>query len=98
MYPKRSFAPGGSYKPSLNGYGGGNKKTGLATNGIGVLALNDRYIKINAYTTPRQRQMVFAVNQLGGVGVGRSQFTTASSYARPDGVRRFKPFMFRWKV
>ncbi len=97
MYPKRSFAPGGGYKATVNGYGGGKKKSGLATHGIGVLGTNVRAMKINAYTTPMQRRMIFSVNQLGGVGVGRSQFSNASTYAHPDGVRRFKPYLFNWK-
>jgi hypothetical protein len=97
MYPKRSFAPGGGYRASLNGYGGGNKKAGIPTNGIGKLALNDRFIKINAYTSTMQRRMVFSTNTLGGVGVGHSQFSNSTTYAHPDGVRRFKPYLFNWK-
>ena len=97
-YNKRGFSPGGSYKASVNGYGGGDKKCGLATHGVGVLGLNERFMKINAYVPPRQRQMIFCgTNMLGGVGVARGQFLSALSAAKPDGVRACKPYMFKWK-
>ena len=32
--------------------------------------------------------IVFCMNQLGGVGATRSQFGTATSAAKPDGVQR----------
>jgi hypothetical protein len=38
--------------------------------------------------------MVYAQNQLGGIGAGRSMFNTSNTYARPDGVKRFAPYFF----
>lgn len=97
-YNRRGFAPGGSYKANANGYGGGSKKSGLATNGIGVLGLNERFMKINAYVSPRQRQMVFCgTNMLGGIGAARSQFSSGLSAAKPDGGSLCKAHLFRWK-
>jgi hypothetical protein len=52
------------------------------------------HVYINAINTPRQRQTVFSINMLGGVGAGKSQFNSAMSYAKPDGVRRYPPYFF----
>jgi hypothetical protein len=43
---------------------------------------------LNANGQNPTHNFVFCVNQLGGVGAGKSQFRTAGSAARADGVRR----------
>ena len=84
---------GTAAKQSKYGWGGGSKLQGLAR------MVDQRYssvnhVYINAINTPRQRQTVFSINMLGGVGAGKSQFNSAMSYAKPDGVRRYPPYFF----
>lgn len=72
--------------PNLN-TAGGSKKQGYASS-IGVTTWGSRAISINANGQNEKHDYVFCTNQLGGVGVGRSQFRTAGSAAKPDGVRK----------
>jgi hypothetical protein len=72
---------------SINGNSyGGDKKQGLVSY-VGKQNWANRDIKINANGQNKTRQVVFCMNQLGGVGAGRSQFNTATSVARPDAVK-----------
>ena len=66
---------------------GGNKKQGL-TSRVGLGPWADRAIQINANGSIRGRNMIFIVNQLSGVGRGKSQFNVPGSYATKDGVRK----------
>ena len=91
------FAASIGYKANANGYGGGDKKSGIGTNGIGRRGTIERFMQINAYSTPKQRQMIFCgTNMLGGVGVGRSQFSSGLSAAKPDGTNGCKAHLFKW--
>jgi hypothetical protein len=65
---------------------GGSKKQGLPPYG-GLNSWSNRTVKINANGSPEKRGFVFCMNQLGGVGAGKSQFNTATTFARPDGAR-----------
>ncbi len=65
---------------------GGNKKQGL-TSRVGLNSWSDRAVQINANGSVRGRNMIFVVNQLGGVGRGKSQFNVPGSYTNKDGVR-----------
>jgi hypothetical protein len=65
---------------------GGNKKQGL-TSTIGLDNWSSLAVKTNAYGSIKSRNMIFCVNQLGGVGAGHSQFNVGNNYARPDGVK-----------
>jgi hypothetical protein len=65
---------------------GGNKKQGL-TSRVGLNSWSDRAVQINANGSVRGRNMIFVVNQLGGVGRGKSQFNVPGSYVTKDGVR-----------
>jgi hypothetical protein len=67
--------------------GGGSKKQGIPPY-VGLNNWSNRAVKFNAYSDPVKREIVFCINQLGGVGAGKSQFRTANSYARKDGVKR----------
>ena len=78
----------------LYGYAGGSAKKQGLPKGVGHFHDVIRFMKSKAEGTARSRQTVFAVNMLGGVGAGRSQFRTANTYANPDGVRRFDPYYF----
>jgi hypothetical protein len=69
---------------NLNTSGGARKQGIPPYTGLDNWA--NRAVKINANGSPEKRRIVFCMNQLGGVGVGRSQFRTASSAAKPDGV------------
>jgi hypothetical protein len=72
---------------------GGNKKQGL-TSRVGLNPWSDRAVQINANGSVRGRNMIFVVNQLSGVGRGRSQFNVPGSYATKDGVRN-KSYLFK---
>ena len=71
--------------PNMN-TAGGNKKQGLVSR-VGLNSWSDRTIQINAHGSIRGRNMIFVVNQLGGVGRGKSQFNVPGSYTNKDGVR-----------
>jgi hypothetical protein len=77
---------------SVNGNsGGGSKKQGLAPL-VGLNLWCNQAVRFNANNgTKAQRTKVFCINQLGGVGAGKSQFNTGNSYARPDSVLRAAP-------
>jgi len=64
---------------------GGNKKQGIPSR-IGLNNWSNGVVQSQANGSVKGRNMIFCVNQLGGVGVGHSQFRVAGSYARPDGV------------
>jgi hypothetical protein len=65
---------------------GGNKKQGIPSS-VGLDNWADLAVRTNAYGSTKGRNMIFCVNQLGGVGAGRSQFNVGSNYSRPDGVK-----------
>jgi hypothetical protein len=72
---------------SVNGNSyGGDKKQGLVSY-VGKQNWVNREIKINANGQNNTRQVVFCMNQLGGVGANRSQFNTGTSAAKPDAVK-----------
>ena len=74
-------------KVSVNGNShGGDKKQGLVSS-VGLIHWSSRNILINA-NGQNDRNMVFCINQLGGVGANKSMFRTAASYARKDGVKK----------
>ena len=74
-------------KVSINGNsGGGDKKQGLVSS-VGLTYWSNRAILIHA-NGQNDRNMVFCVNQLGGIGANKSMFRTAGSYARKDGVKK----------
>ena len=66
--------------PNLN-TSGGDKKQGIATR-VGIDAWANLGYQTNANGIGRNQ--VFIMNQLGGVGVGRSMFNTA--YVQPRGL------------
>ena len=68
---------------------GGDKKQGFASL-VGVNSWSNRSILINANGQNKTHDVVFCMNQLGGVGAGKSQFGTATSAAKPDGVQKKK--------
>ena len=65
---------------------GGSKKQGL-TSRVGLNPWSDRSVQINANGSPMGRNKIFVMNQLGGIGVGKSMFNVPGSYAKKDGVR-----------
>jgi hypothetical protein len=73
---------------SINGNSyGGDKKQGLVPL-VGKQNWANRDVKINANGQNKSRYVIFCMNQLGGVGANRSQFSTATSYSRPDAVKK----------
>jgi len=70
---------------NVNTAGGSKKQGGPALVGLGNWS--NRNVSINANGQNKSRYFIFNMNQLGGVGAGKSQFNTGNSYARPDGVK-----------
>lgn len=69
---------------------GGNKKQGLAVKVDGSIDFNNRFIKTKAFG--KRRDVVFTMNQLGGVS--SSSFSSSShSYAIGGAVARKDPFL-----
>jgi len=97
VYRRVTMGATGGYKANRNGYGGGNKKVGIGTNGIGKRGTMERILKTDAYASHAARQVVYCgINMLGGIGVGRSQFQSGLSAARPDGSSGCKTFVFKF--
>jgi len=70
--------------------GGGIKKQGLVPK-IGLSNWASRAMLLHANGQNDSRNVVFCMNQLGGVGAGKSMFRTANSYARKGGVQKNAP-------
>ena len=68
---------------------GGNKKQGLAVKVDGSMNFNHQFIKTKAIGN--RRDVVFTMNQLGGVS--SSSFSSTHSYATSGGVHRKEPFL-----
>ncbi len=84
---------GSAAKQSRYGWGGGSKLQGLARH-VDQHHSVVNAVYTNAINSARTRQTVFSINMLGGVGAGKSQFSSGMSYAKPDGARRFAPYFF----
>jgi hypothetical protein len=67
--------------------GGGSKKQGLCSS-VGLDNWSIRQVQTHAVGTNVGRKTIFTINQLGGIGAGRSMFNTATSAAKPDGVHK----------
>jgi hypothetical protein len=81
------LASSSNYSVNVNlNTAGGSKKQGIPSS-VGLDTWANVAVKTNAYGTIKGRNMIFCVNQLGGVGAGHSQFNVGNNYARPDGVK-----------
>jgi hypothetical protein len=69
---------------------GGTKKQGLPWSLDGVVSFNRRHILIKA--VGNKRDVVFTMNQLGGVS-SSSFGSSSNSYAVGDGIRNIRPFV-----
>ena len=98
---KTSFSAGGAgstvYGVNVNlNTAGGSKKQGLPpfTNTSTPWAMRALLIKANS--TPYQRNTIYSMNQLSGVGRGKSEFNIGSAgISHPDGAKRTPPYQFR---
>lgn len=82
---------GGASKYNVNPWGnqgGGNKKQGLAPTTNKPVQFVLRAIKRRAYSTPEQRQRVFCINQIGGIGAVGAGNRSRTFASRADGVNR----------
>ena len=88
--------PGGSlYKVNCAiNTAGGARKSGLAST-LGRDHWSTSAIQMHGQVMAKDRNMIFCINQLGGVGAGKSQFRVANSFASPDGYKRCKPYAFK---
>ncbi len=85
-YSPKSLSRSSTNRPT----GGGNKKQDLVSRvGLGHWA-NDHVARL-ANGQNASRNVVFCMNQLGGVGAGKSMFRTANSYAKKSGIQRGAP-------
>jgi len=87
---------GGSSKFNVNPHlntAGGSRKEGL-TGRVGLGYRSDRKIQFKSSATPVQRNTIFCMNQLGGVGAGHSMFNVAGTYHRPDSAKRCTPYQY----
>ena len=75
--------------PSVNTFGG-NKKQGLPVS-VGLDPWSDRASR--TFSVGKNRNKLFIMNQLGGVGVGRSMFNV--NYTHKDGVKRDDIILFK---
>jgi hypothetical protein len=92
-----AFSAGGNYKASVNGYGGGSKKSGLGYDGIGIRGNLAVHLKTNANASIVKRNTIFCgTNMVGGVGVGRSVFG-GSGFMGTGGPRQCTPYVFQFK-
>jgi len=94
----RGFSAGGagltSRKVNVNlNTAGGDKKQGIAPR-VGIDHWANRAVQIEANGTVYGRNLIFYMNQLGGVGAGHSMFHVAGKYNRIGGVRRTAPYSF----
>ena len=72
---------------------GGNKKQGLArTVGLGMRTISG--ISHRTDSTPAQRNMIYSMSQLSGVGRGVSPFNIPGMYTKKDAGRTVAPFPF----
>lgn len=78
--------------PHLN-TAGGFRKEGL-TSRVGLGYRSDRRVRIKSSDTPYKRNLIFCMNQLGGVGAGHSMFRVAGKYNSPDGATRCEPYPY----
>ena len=72
---------------------GGDKKQGIASR-VGIDHWANRAVQTEANGTVYGRNLIFFMNQLGGVGAGHSMFQVAGKYSRPRGVRRTPTYSF----
>jgi hypothetical protein len=73
---------------------GGSKKQGIASR-VGVDHWANSAIQTEANGTVYGRNLIFHINQLGGVGAGHSMFHVAGKYNEPRGVRRIPTYSFK---
>ena len=95
---RANFSAGnaGSTKSGVNvnlNSAGGSKKQGIASR-VGLDHWANSAVQIEANGTVYGRNLIFHINQLGGVGVGHSMFHVASKYSKPRGVRRIPAYSF----
>jgi hypothetical protein len=53
-----------------------------------------RAVQIEANGTAYGRNLIFHINQLGGVGAGNSMFNVPGSFVQKRGIRRMAPYPF----
>jgi len=99
---KTAFSPGGAgsskyYNVNVNlNTAGGNKKQGIPPT-VGKDHWADSAIQIRAEGTAATRALIIAMNQLGGVGRGYSQFYSPN-ISNPRGPKRFESYVFNMKT
>ena len=88
---------GGSMSYNINvnlNSAGGSKKQGIPSR-VALGYRSNRAVQIEANGTVYGRNLIFHINQLGGVGSGHSMFNVAGSYSRPDAAKRLPPKPFK---
>jgi len=71
---------------------GGDKKQGLPPFANASTPWANRAMQIRAVGD--KRNVIFTLNQIGGVGRAMSQFKVGNGINNPDGVRRKAPYVY----
>ena len=72
---------------------GGDKKQGLPSR-VGLDNWANLSVQTFAVGSIQGRSTIFYMNQLGGVGRGKSPFSVASSFTQKRGAKRKLPMVF----
>jgi len=80
------FAGSSTYGVNINApSGGGNKKSGLIST-VGVSSLNISFVRTKTVGSAKERAKICFVNQLSGVGRGRSMFNVPGMFTNVHGA------------
>jgi len=87
----------GSTKSNVNinqNTAGGDKKQGIVSR-VGLNNWSNLAVQTNANGSPKGRRTIFFMNQLGGIGRGKSPFMVDGSFTKKRGAKRRMPFVFQ---
>jgi|LauGreDrversion4_2_1035121.scaffolds.fasta_scaffold714910_1 hypothetical protein len=73
---------------------GGDKKQGIPSR-VGLDNWANLAVQTEANGSVTGRSTIFYMNQLGGVGRGKSQFSVAGTYVQKRGAKRKLPMVFQ---
>lgn len=95
---RTGFSAGGAGLTSRNvnvnlNTAGGFRKQGIPSR-VALGYRSNRAVQIEANGTVYGRNLIFHINQLGGVGAGNSMFNVPGSFVQKRGVRRMAPYPF----
>jgi len=95
---RTGFSAGGAGLTSRNvnvnlNTAGGFRKQGIPSR-VALGYRSNRAVQIEANGTAYGRNLIFHINQLGGVGAGNSMFNVPGSFVQKRGMKRMAPYPF----